>query len=91
MVSSVFQVFLSVSDVCFICFQTYVAIVAYGCFKLDRVLHLPPCLSIVLPRCQPREGEGSLHWRGRTPRVCGRAKQARRGQADAGRETGAMA
>ena len=37
-------VFASVSDVCLICFQTYVAIVASGCFKSNRVLHLPPRL-----------------------------------------------
>jgi hypothetical protein len=38
MVSSVFQVFLQVfqthvSNKCFICFQTYIAIVVSGCFK----------------------------------------------------------
>ena len=34
MVSSVFQVFLQVfSDAFFVCFQTYVAIIAYGCLK----------------------------------------------------------
>jgi len=25
--------------------------------KLDRVLHLPPCLSAVSPRCQARKAE----------------------------------
>jgi hypothetical protein len=47
-------VFIVVSDACFKCFiyfQTYVAIVASGCFKLDRVLHLPSRLSSVSPWC----------------------------------------
>ena len=52
-------VFAGVSDTClkcFICFQTYIAIVASGCFKLDQVLYLPPRLSSVSPRCQAWEG-----------------------------------
>jgi hypothetical protein len=47
-------VFASVSYAwfkCFICFQTYVTIVASGCFKLERVLHLLPRLSVVSSRC----------------------------------------
>jgi hypothetical protein len=51
-------VFAGVSDAyfkCFICFQTYVVVVASRCFKLDRVLHLPPRLSSVSPRCQAWE------------------------------------
>ena len=90
MVSSVFQMcFISVSDACLICFQTYVTIVASDILKLDRVLHLPPRLSAVSPRCQAWEGGGGggPHWRGRAPCACGWTQQARRERAGAGRET----
>jgi len=59
--------------------------------KLDRVLHIPPRLSAISPRCQTREGGGGPQWRGRALRACGRAQHARRGQAGAGREKGAVA
>jgi hypothetical protein len=66
MVSSVFQVFLQVFRrmfQCFICFQTYVAIIVSGCFK-TRSGAVSPRLSAVLYRCQSWEastGGGSLH------------------------------
>jgi hypothetical protein len=49
--------------------------------KLDRVLHLPPRISIVLPRCQAREDRGGPQWRGWAPRTCLRAGVAGERQA----------
>jgi hypothetical protein len=56
--------------------------------KLDRVLHLPPRLSAVLPHYQAREDGGGPHWRRRASRACGRTQQARRGRASTRREMG---
>jgi hypothetical protein len=65
-------IFASVSDACFICFQSLIVIVALGCFKTS-VLHLSGRFSAVSPRCQTRERGGSPHWHGQALRACGPA------------------
>jgi hypothetical protein len=77
-------VFASVSYAwfkCFICFQTYVTIVASGCFKTRTSVASPSspfcCLVSVL-------GVGR---RRRDPHACGQVQQARRGRAGTGCRT----
>jgi hypothetical protein len=60
-------VFSSVSEVCFKCFncfQTYVATVVFGCFKIDRMLHLSS-LHLLLHRLSwRRQGIHTTSWSG---------------------------
>jgi hypothetical protein len=56
--------------------------------KLDQVLHLPTCLSVVSPWCQAREDIDGPHWRGRPHMLAGGAAgetwAGRRGTRDGG-------
>jgi len=88
MISSVFASVPDARFKCFICFSRMLQLLHLNISKLDRVLHLSPRLSTVLPRYQAREAKGGPHWRGQTQHACGRMQQARHGRADAGHETG---
>jgi hypothetical protein len=59
---------------CFICFQTYIAIVASSCFKTRLSVACSSSPFSRLAWYQAREGGDGLHWRGRAPRACGRAQ-----------------
>jgi hypothetical protein len=59
---------------CFICFQTYVAIVASSCFKTRLSVACSSSPFSRLARYQVRESGDGLHWRRRAPRACGRAQ-----------------
>jgi hypothetical protein len=87
-----FQVFFECfrrmfSNVWFI-FRRMLQLLHLNVSKLGRMLHLPPRLSVISPRCQPQEGKGSPNWCGQAPCACEQVQQTRCGLAGMGHETG---